>query len=47
VKANMDISAPLFKEKLAAVQLVGRSGWWWLYRNLERQPASDVESAVQ
>lgn len=47
VKADGDISAQLFKEKRAAVQLVGRSGWWWLYRNVERQPGSAAQSAAQ
>jgi hypothetical protein len=37
VKANFDISRAVFKEHRDSVQLVGRSGWWWLYRNLERQ----------
>jgi hypothetical protein len=47
VKANEDISAQLFKDKLPAVQLVGRSGWWWLYRNVERQQSSTASSGAQ
>lgn len=37
VKSGFDISNEIFKEKRGAVQLVTRSGWWWLYRNIERQ----------
>jgi hypothetical protein len=40
VKAPVDISNEIFKEKRGAVELVTRSGWWWLYRNLERDPAA-------
>jgi hypothetical protein len=36
VKANFDVSNEIFKEKRSAVRLVARSGWWWLYRNVER-----------
>jgi len=36
VKANQDVSAPIFKEKLSAVKLIARSDWWWLYENVER-----------
>lgn len=36
VKSNHDVSAEIFKEKLASVELVARSEWWWLYRNVER-----------
>jgi hypothetical protein len=39
VKSPTDVSNEIFKEKRGAVQLVTRSGWWWLYRNLERDPA--------
>ncbi|HKR36054.1 MAG TPA: hypothetical protein VJT10_14520, partial [Steroidobacteraceae bacterium] len=45
VKADGDISAALFKDRLASVELVKRSGWWWLYRNVERQPAAAAHSA--
>ena len=39
VKSRIDISNEIFKEKRGAVELVTRSGWWWLYRNLEHEPA--------
>lgn len=39
VKSPVDVSNAIFKEKRGAVDLVARSGWWWLYRNLERDPA--------
>lgn len=39
VKAPVDISNEIFKEKRGSVELVTRSGWWWLYRNLERDTA--------
>jgi hypothetical protein len=39
VKAPLDISEAIFKEKRSAVTLVERSGWWWLYRNDERAQA--------
>jgi hypothetical protein len=38
VKASADVSPLIFKEHRPAVQLVARSGWWWLYRNVERTP---------
>lgn len=37
IKASFDVSPAIFKERRASVELVARSGWWWLYRNLERQ----------
>jgi hypothetical protein len=36
VKASFDISPEIFKERRNSVELVARSGWWWLYRNVER-----------
>lgn len=36
IKANGDISNQVFKQKRGAVELVARSDWWWVYRNLER-----------
>jgi hypothetical protein len=36
VKANLDIAAQIFDDKRDRVELVARSGWWWLYRNVER-----------
>lgn len=38
VKSNFDVSNEIFKEKRSSVELVTRNGWWWLYRNLERNP---------
>jgi hypothetical protein len=40
VKSNADVSGAIFKDKLPRVELVARSGWWWLYRNVERSAAS-------
>ncbi len=39
VKASFDVSQEIFKERRGAVELVARSGWWWLYRNVEREAA--------
>jgi hypothetical protein len=36
VKSNVDVSAAIFKDRLSSVELIARSGWWWLYRNVER-----------
>lgn len=36
VKASYDVAPAIFKERRASVELVARSGWWWLYRNDER-----------
>jgi hypothetical protein len=36
VKSNVDVSAVIFKERSPDVELVARSGWWWVYRNLAR-----------
>lgn len=36
VCAGADVSAALFKDHLASVQLVAHERQWWLYRNLER-----------
>jgi hypothetical protein len=44
VKANGDISPHIFKDKLAAVELVARSEWWWLYRNKEKSAADAAGS---
>jgi hypothetical protein len=38
VKSRIDISEAIFKEHRGSVELVTRSGWWWLYRNLQRVP---------
>lgn len=43
VKARFDVSDAIFKEQRGAVELVTRSGWWWLYRNLRRTSAAAVE----
>lgn len=40
VKSSSDISEQIFKDKRGSVELVTHSGWWWLYRNLERAPAT-------
>lgn len=45
VKAPLDISNEIFKEKRSSVEFVGRSGWWWLYRNLERAGTAPYETA--
>jgi hypothetical protein len=37
VKADVDVSPILFKDRLPSVSLVKRSGWWWLYANAERR----------
>ncbi len=36
VKSRFDVSQAIFKEHRGSVELVTRSGWWWLYRNLNR-----------
>lgn len=36
LKASFDMSKDIFKDKRDSVELVARSGPWWLYRNLER-----------
>lgn len=36
VRSSVDLAAQIFKEKASAVELVTRSGPWWLYRNKER-----------
>ena len=36
VKASVDVSEAVFKERLSSVELVAHDGWWWLYRNRER-----------
>lgn len=33
VKADVDLSGYIFKQKLDAVELMARNDWWWLYRN--------------
>ena len=37
VKADEDVAAPLFKDRLGSVKLVKRSGWWWVYENVEKR----------
>lgn len=44
VKSGFDISNEIFKEKRAMVQLVAHSGWWWLYRNNERQRGVPIDA---
>jgi hypothetical protein len=41
VKASFDVSAAIFKERRDSVELVTRSGWWWLYRNSARDALGD------
>lgn len=36
VKANVDLSGYIFKQQRAAVELVARDDWWWLYRMKEK-----------
>lgn len=43
VKSPFDISGPIFKEQRGDVELVARSGWWWLYRNLRRTSTQAIE----
>lgn len=43
VKASADISPLIFKEHRDSVELVARSGWWWLYRNSARDALRDHE----
>ncbi len=33
VRSSEDIRAPLFREQSPHIELVARSGLWWLYRN--------------
>jgi hypothetical protein len=46
VKASGDISEAIFKDRRASVELVTRSGWWWLYRNVQRVPAADAAASA-
>jgi hypothetical protein len=39
VKASFDVSPEIFRARRGSVELVARSGWWWLYRNVERSAA--------
>jgi hypothetical protein len=41
VKSRFDVSEAIFKEQRGSVELVTHSGWWWLYRNLQRAPLGD------
>ncbi|HKQ15423.1 MAG TPA: hypothetical protein VJT80_18440 [Steroidobacteraceae bacterium] len=43
VKCRFDVSNEIFKEKRGSVQLVARSEWWWLYRNLEGPSAAQTQ----
>ena len=47
VKSRFDVSEAIFKEHRSDVELVTRSGWWWLYRNLrsETPPQQAAASA--
>jgi len=45
VKADFDVSNHIFKDKRGSVELVGRSGWWWLYRNNEKLAAEAAAGA--
>ena len=46
MKSSVDVSAPIFKEQRGAVELVTRSGWWWLYRNVRRGAPTQQGSAL-
>jgi hypothetical protein len=35
IKASVDVSNHVFKDRRRSVELVMQSGWWWLYRNVE------------
>jgi hypothetical protein len=45
VKSSSDVSPDIFKEQRDSVELVTRSGWWWLYRNLHRAAPAQGASA--
>jgi hypothetical protein len=36
VKSDVDVAQYIFKDKVNEVRLVDRSGWWWLYKNINR-----------
>ena len=47
VRSRSDISEEIFKEQRDSVELVTRSGWWWLYRNLHREvPAQGAAASA-
>jgi hypothetical protein len=46
VKSPFDISGPIFKQRRGNVELVARSGWWWLYRNVRRGAPTEQGSAL-
>jgi hypothetical protein len=46
VKARFDVSEAIFKEQRGSVELVTRSGWWWLYRNLKKEPTASVTEST-
>ncbi len=46
VKSSVDVSEPIFKDQRGAVELVARSGWWWLYRNVRRGAPPQQGSAL-
>jgi len=37
VKSNEDVAESIFKDKVRSIELVAHQGWWWLYRNNERE----------
>lgn len=37
VKGDRDYSSVIFKDRVGSVDLIARSGWWWLYESRERQ----------
>jgi len=45
IKANVDVADAVFKERRSSVELVTRSGWWWLYRNVEARSAGSRTSS--
>ena len=38
VHANLDVSAPIFKEHRSSVKLAAQEGWWWLYERVDVHP---------
>jgi hypothetical protein len=46
VKSSFDVAQPIFKDHLGSVELVTRSGWWWLYRNVRRGAPTPQGSAL-
>jgi hypothetical protein len=46
VKARFDVSGAIFKEHRGSVELVTRSGWWWLYRNLKKDRTAAITEST-